>query len=71
VARTSELVDLHLQKRWETDKAVLVTNGEIVDGKLHTVWLPKSQIEIEPTDELGVQLIITLPRWLAEDKGLV
>jgi hypothetical protein len=67
----SELVDLHLQKRWETERAILVTDGEIVDGKLHCVWLPKSRIEIETTDQLGVQLIVTLPRWLAEDKGLV
>lgn len=33
------------------------------------VWIPKSQIEDEDPREDG-SIVITLPRWLAEKKGL-
>ena len=34
------------------------------------VWLPLSQIQIAP-ERQGRLLMVTMPRWLAESKGLV
>jgi hypothetical protein len=53
----------------ETDKAILVTDtGDPSDA----VWLPKSQIEVQEEDpERGDTITVTLPEWLAEDKGLI
>jgi hypothetical protein len=33
-------------------------------------WLPKSQIEIEPASQKGL-FVVTMPEWLAIDKGFV
>ena len=52
----------------ESDKAYYVTDGGFEDA----VWIPKSQI-FESSEELrrGVTTAITIPEWLAKDKGLV
>lgn len=48
----------------ETEDAILVKSGDA-----EPVWLPKSQIEY--AEERGDEYVpITLPDWLAEDKGL-
>ena len=61
----SDLIDVMVQKHAETEKAVLVSD----DGdKAKAVWLPKSQCEIEPCDEY---FKLTLPQWLARDRGLI
>ncbi|KQU96480.1 hypothetical protein [Devosia sp. Root105] len=61
----SELVDIEVNIKHRTDKAVLVesldTNAE--------AWLPLSLIEIDESGRLLVD--ITLPRSLAEEKGLI
>lgn len=62
----SNLIDLTVQLLHETDRAVRVTNSTPDKG----VWLPKTQIEIEPADKGGLH-IVTLPEWLAEEKGLI
>ncbi len=62
----SDLVDLTMQRHAETEKAILVSD----DGERdHAVWLPKSRIEIEKKDRAVV--VVTLPEWLAIEKGLV
>ena len=62
----SDLVDLTMQLHVETVKAVLVSD----DGeKQNAVWLPLSQIEIEK--QRGDVVIVTMPEWLAIEKGLV
>jgi hypothetical protein len=60
----SNVTDIMLEKRHETDKAVLFFTGD------KTVWLAKRQIEVEPAKD-GKLWIVTLPEWLAEEKGLV
>jgi hypothetical protein len=60
------LFDITVEKLAETDAAVLVHDGD----KSKAVWLPKSQIEIEPA-EVGGLFIVTAPEWLLADKGLV
>lgn len=66
-ARKSDLIDVACTQHAETDKAVLISDsGEKDDA----VWLPKSQIEIE--HNRGESFItVTLPEWLAMDKGLI
>jgi len=62
----ADLVDIEVEIRAETEKAVQVHDGDT------TCWLPKSQIEIErPRAGHSVPVIITMPQWLAEDKGLI
>jgi hypothetical protein len=60
----STLVDLDLSYCGQTSKAVGVKAG----GS-EWIWLPKSQIEFEMTGTRTVR--VTLPRWLAKEKGLV
>lgn len=75
----SDLVDLTVALHHATDKAVLVSEtGEESKAK----WLPKSKVEIEETGKRlqGVNrrgqiqdfpvVTVTLPEWLALDKGL-
>jgi hypothetical protein len=60
------LIDLPMQLHAETPKAVLVSD----DGdKDKAIWLPLSQIEIERKRDGMV--IVTLPEWLATERGLV
>ena len=63
----SNLIDITVEIEAETDKAVLVHEGD----KSKAVWLPRSQIEIEKNALNGGIYEITLPEWLALDKGLI
>jgi hypothetical protein len=54
-----KLVDLNGEVRAETPLAIL-----FYDGKT-TEWLPKSHVEDNGDGT------ITLPEWLAQDKGLI
>lgn len=68
----SDLTDLTLYKRAETALAILVSDDGV---EKHAVWLPKSQIEYAPVDS-GVGgakniVLVTLPEWLAIERGLV
>lgn len=76
----SDLIDLPLALHHKTGKAALVSEtGDAKKGK----WLPLSHIEIEDTGKtvrgeeangqvLDVKLVtVTLPEWLAIEKGLV
>lgn len=62
----SDLVDVEMQLHAETEKAIRVSDdGEDENG----VWLPKSQVEF--VRKKGGIVVVTLPQWLAEQKGLV
>lgn len=71
----SDLIDLTLQEHARTKLAILVSD----DGESKSaVWLPLSQIEVAPVAGTGAGtgaakrlVLVTLPSWLAEDKGLV
>lgn len=66
----SDLIDVTVQKHAETAKAFLVSD----DGdKSKAVWIPKSQCEIEAKACVGGEDFyeLTLPEWLAKDKGLI
>ena len=62
----SDLVDLDVQVLHETEMAALVT----LDVPDNGVWLPKSKIEISETGIGGI-MTVTLPEWLALEKGLI
>ena len=63
----SDIIDLDLIMCAETAAAILVAEAE---DSLKASWLPKSQIEIER--KAGSRIVtVTLPEWLAIDKGLV
>ena len=54
----------------QTELAICIYDGS------KTVWLPKSQLIDPAPDEIGEyrdgdSLIITIPEWLAIEKGLV
>jgi hypothetical protein len=62
----SNVIDITVQKLHETDRAVLVTDSIPEKG----VWLSKSLIEIEASATGGLYEV-TLPEWLAQEKGLI
>jgi len=62
----SDIIDIDVQVLHRTEKAVLVT----LDFPDNGVWLPLSKIEIEPSLVGGIETV-TLPEWLALDKGLI
>lgn len=63
------LIDLTCEIRHETDQAVAVADGtidmDLGDGKEKWFWLPKSLVEVNGDGT------ITLPEWLAQEKGLI
>jgi hypothetical protein len=64
----SDLVDIACEIVRQTDKAVGVSDGTTdmeLDGMPKLFWLPKSQIEINDDGT------ITMPEWLAMEKGLI
>ena len=63
-ARKSDLIDIACNIPHATDKAVLVDDGTT------KAWLPKSKIEVEPSTD-GKSSIVTMPEWLALEKGLI
>lgn len=65
----SDLHDISVTLHIRTPKAVFVSD----DGdKEKAIWLPLSQIEIEPLDaNRGAIVMVTAPEWLLKDKGLI
>lgn len=61
----SDLVDIDVVIKQRTERAVRIDHA---DSNSEDVWLPLSLIEIEETGRLAVT--ITLPRSIAEEKGL-
>jgi hypothetical protein len=62
----SNVIDIDGEITIRTGSAVFFHTG----NKSEAVWLPRSQIEINETGVAGI-VTITLPEWLALDKGLI
>ena len=62
----SNIIDIDVEVTHRTEMAVLVHTGD----KENAVWLPVSQIEISDSGFEGIETI-TLPEWLALEKGLI
>lgn len=63
--RDEKLVDLTLHLHHKTEKAILVSDGGDKDD---AIWVPLSQCEVEY--KKGNVVIVTMPEWLAVEKGL-
>lgn len=64
----SDLVDIACRVVRQSEKAVGVQDGtpdKERKGALQIFWLPRSQIEINDDGT------ITMPEWLAHEKGLI
>lgn len=62
----SDIIDIEGRIFAETDRAIMFsTTGLSKDAE----WLPKSQIEIDNRGPAGTT--VTLPEWLAIEKGFV
>lgn len=62
----SNIIDIDVEVTHRTEKAVLVHTG----NKEEAVWLPLSQVEVSPSGFGGIETV-TLPEWLAQEKGLI
>lgn len=62
----SDIIDIDGAIEARTDKAVLFHTG----NKEEAAWLPLSQIEVDETGVPGI-VTVSLPEWLATDKGLI
>lgn len=62
-----EQVEIKLELHRETEKAILVSDDGDRDN---AVWLPVSQITMRPVGD-GEIVVVTMPEWLALDKGLI
>ena len=61
-----KLEDISAVIRHETDAAWLIYDGS------KNVWVPKSQVEIDPPNaQPRDQVTVTMPHWLAKDKGFI
>jgi len=65
-AGQSELVDVHVLVHDRCDRAIFVSDDGDADS---AVWLPLSQIDV--SIDAGDCAVITMPEWLAIDRGLV
>lgn len=73
---TKTLTDVSVQVRQLRDKAIAVADGTMTEREGKEVeqwfWVPLSQIEVDPSEyAVGDTVTVTLPEWLATDKGLV
>jgi hypothetical protein len=65
MASKSDLHDFSVVLHAETDAAWKVSDDGVAKN---AVWIPKSQGEI---DKSGKVCVLTIPEWLAIEKGLV
>ena len=61
----NEPVEFIGEIKHETDKAYLVFDG------VNKIWLPKSQIMDKTKIGSGGDYEFVIPRWIAEDKGII
>ena len=64
-----EADDYDLTYCGQSDAAWCFRTGEVTDEE--RVWLPKSQVDLGGPPVVGKVISVTIPNWLAEDKGLV
>lgn len=63
-----EAVTVSLFLHTTTDRAILVSEG---NNRLKALWLPLSQVAFDPGDGMAKVIEITMPEWLALEKGLI
>jgi len=68
VSGRSDLVDLDVFVRRETDKAWGIDDP---NKPSNMIWIPKSQCEIEREPAPSKKGVLTAPLWLLTEKGLL
>ncbi len=73
--KNHSIIDIDLEPRMVKGKAQAFWQGEYNEDdkgnkKEVWIWLPLSQIEIE-TSTCGRNSLVSMPEWLAMDKGLI
>jgi len=63
----SNVTDIDAILVHQTGAAILVKTDEDTTG----VWLPKSQVEVHWGGDASGAVVVTVPDWLATEKGLV
>jgi hypothetical protein len=63
-AARARLTDVTGIVRHRTERAILLDHG----GR-EPAWLPLAQVEVEPNPD-GRTVTVTLPEWLATEKGM-
>lgn len=58
--RNHDVVDVSCTIKHETAQAVLINDGD------NDIWLPFSQVEVDRTANM-----VSMPEWLAIEKGLI
>lgn len=69
----SDLIDIEVYLVFETSKAILVSDEELPPmgaSSRKVEWLPKSKIEYGRV-AFETVTTVTLPEWLANEKGLI
>lgn len=67
-ARKSDLLDLEMVRHHTTERAVLVS----LDGDpTKAVWLALSLVDVVTMNAAKAIVEVTIPEWLAIEKGLV
>jgi len=67
IAMKSDIIDIEGTVHHRTERAVLFSkNGNRASAQ----WLPLAQIEVEHSRHAGI-IIVTLPEWLAMEKGFI
>lgn len=62
----SDVIDVDVKVHARTDRGIRVSaTGQQIDAE----WLPLSQIEVAMKE--GGLAVVTLPEWLALEKGLI
>ncbi|MCK9514273.1 MAG: hypothetical protein M0R28_24005 [Pigmentiphaga sp.] len=61
----SDLVDLTVQIHARTERSILVSDDGDREG---AVWLPLAHVEVAAQ---GKHHVVTMPEWLALDRGLI
>lgn len=64
--RNDQLVELEVYVIAKTERAVLVTDSDKKDA----TWLPLAQVELTPSEKKAVYTL-SVPEWLAQDRGLI
>ena len=62
----SDLIDVTMKIHHQTERAVFASDSGDVK---HAVWLPLSQIEVLLRGDGTAE--ITMPEWLARERGLI
>lgn len=74
VSGASNLIEVCVELRSDdpAKAAIAVFDGKTDEnGREVWVWLPRSQIEFDEKDYRKKTITVTLPEWLAEQKGLI